>query len=345
MIEAPKPDPRAKAEVGSDTAWDRVQRVFVDFESRSHQALDASRMRAGDVLRPAIEAVVAVPRAVAAVLRLSIDNSTKRVEDAADKAAATLTGAAAEMRKAAEVQRAAAAQEFKAQEAKAYAALTDRLTATTDAAVAADRRLRGWRAYGLAGFALLGVLGAGMLIEHWRAGYYRTAEVGASITSLQQQLNAATQNVATIKQAADGAGNALAILRTVGSLPPEEYAVAQSLLAELAKPPSARQSLTLSELKELMKLPADRRADAVRFALIDDANLRSNMTAITNQAAARNTPWFPNDRVFRGCLASGPNLPTTAKTTIRTCLVRLPDEWPSPPDDGLRGYYRSILVP
>lgn len=356
--------PETKASSSQGSPWEAVQRAYEDFERRAHAGLDASRMRAGDVLRPAIEAVVAVPRAVSVVLRTALDSSTKRVEDAAKRVETASQQAQQQAealqrtwesgRQAAETQRKADAATAEADRAKAKREAIEAVRAGWKEVAAVEGRTRYLKAFAMTAPAAVLMFALGMATENWRGSAATTRDAAEKLTRLSEAANSASQELTStrtalaeaskeMQEAVATAATGLNVLRALGTLPATELETAQKIIAEMAaaaRPNGA--SPYLQVLRETMAIAPARRRDALEFAQIEDPGLRANILEMAKWAAAREFKgWFPGEAPYKGCLANGPNLPTDRNTVLRTCLVRLPDGWTAQPDTGLRQFYRN----
>lgn len=251
----------------------------------------------------------------------------------------------------ADAARSAAERQIQADVASLRKTLAEEIRQSNSAAVAADRRVRGARAYGIAGIALVATFGLGMMTERWRGTSGATLASATSLERLQEQANATTaqlsagqtalaQSAQQILVASAAAAPALSLLTAMGQLPQAELEAAQAVIAELSSAASTKRQTSMVALREAMRLTPAQRRQAIEFASIEDEGMRKNVLEIGKLAAVRgDRGWFQGETPYKGCVANGPSIPTDRTIRLQTCLVVLPQDWPTMPDSGLRRYY------
>jgi hypothetical protein len=325
-------------------------------------------MRAGDVLRPAIETVVAVPSVVSAILKVITEAVAKRIEDAAAKAESAARRCEEEGRRlqrtwdaaqaAFEAQYRAETARADAENAKARREAMETIHAGFAEVVAVDRRARYLRAFGLAAPALALVFALGMLTEHWRGAASETTAAAEQLDSLRRSAamasialqaerdklaQAATDIQTTIREA----GTGLQFLRVLGTLPEAERAALNGIVEELAASRRGNgPSPQIEVLRQTLSLTADQRQHAILFARLGSPQLRNTLLGIASQAVRNGENRWWGEVTPAGCVANGPTInlvdPTNNRPTgqqVVTCLVHLPDGLGGGADTGLRKYY------
>ncbi|WP_424138832.1 hypothetical protein [Roseomonas chloroacetimidivorans] len=320
--------PRSDLDTTGAAAWGGVQRIYESFEQRAHAALDASRMRAGDVLRPAVEAVVAVPRAVSAVLRASLDAAVDRIEDSTERAQRAIEdcGKQAEnlhhtwetAREAAEAQRAAALASIQADHSALKRDLSQAVLEGHQTLITVTRRTNYLRAFAIAAPACLLLFGAGIAGGYWWGS--KGAHALAAVNTIDQFRDA-------VKSAEDALRQEAGLLVRANRTSIELLANSRPAISALAGLGASAEAFTA--------LSAEQRADALAFGRISDDNRRKNMLAIATFATGN--AWW-GDTTYSGCVANGPVVKTN-EGNVPTCLVALPSGWRAYPDTALRAHY------
>lgn len=303
---------------------------------------DMSEVRRTDPMRPTLEILRDAPGLIADSVAAVADDAVGRIARAADlvKAAADAQGAAAEAT-------------IRARHAEAMADLAARLNSTVDAAVAADRRVRGYRALGTlcCGAALL-IAAAGA------AGYYagrahETQVAASSLDALRQQASATAASLAAgeehrrreaddLARTVSEASTGLALMRTIGNLPQQELEAAQALVNDMAASVRGGPGSPASAIRDILALPTPDRSAALRFARTGNAALRQAVIGIAEVAAFRGgTPYWAGDTPPPGCVATGPAIRFDNGTLVATCLVQLPLGVTTARDTHLARHYQS----
>jgi hypothetical protein len=216
--------------------------------------------------------------------------------------------------------------------------------------VAAGRRARyGW-AIGIAALGVAAAFGLGMLAEHWRGQVIATTAAADKLAQLSAAADKATDEttkasvflagervdmgeaVADMRRIVAEATPGLSVLRTLGILPDAERTAMDGILDALAAGANgSKPSPQLQAVRALMALSPDARAQALEFARIGDARFRSAFLPVMRLAEERSKhAWWTGESVYPGCVTNGPALQIQGGGVLRTCLVRLPDNWTVP---------------
>jgi hypothetical protein len=120
----------------------------------------------------------------------------------------------------------------------------------------------------------------------------------------------------------------LSIIHRLSTLPEAEQAAMEDIISDFA---FRQASVSLTELRDLLRISPFDRGLALTFAKLGDTEFRQDFLEVAKLASLHAKYYFTaGERNYPGCVTNGPVMRASNGVAIKTCLVEIPQLWAEP---------------